>query len=558
MTTHLFPTKQPVFAVGQKLFAKLLTPLTFDAYSFVPNLNNTSNISNVNWDFGDGSVNLADGTTNTSVTHKYEQVGPFMVTCEVMYGDSAIAGETGQSVQTTTREIEVVILTSDVAGGEADAPVPWVAAIHDTFRRDVSGHVRHALVLLPALSAVVTDEKPGQWGTADGFANVTDKLLAKATDDAASRLQASYAAGLGRMAFPVDQLEQAVWAEMGLESVAIGTSGPLASKMTAIENAWREFIRGSGDGHRLVTIAEALDGLYQSGGVPNFSGIKQLPWTPERYLTAGTSSVRTADVMRWLEYANQEIDDRIAQGSVATALGRRLSQQYVSEVPSFHADTAWAWETAQAVAQCIYAFYCGIHTDADGTNPGADMVSARVLALGDPATRNLTVFLADSANDLWAVWQVGLVANEGGSCTLANMRGKADNSMGAGKFVGVRGVAYKSDESTFPCDIGRLESFFSPELRQATSTFDGTVSGLSNIVAQDPDDLATVTIAYPQDGAKRRYATPLSLTYVADVVRQAIAIDSFDNQRGGLRPHAALAVALAKRVGSRQTGKGSN
>lgn len=552
MVSHLFPTKQPVYAVGQKLFAPVATALTFNAYDFVPNLTNTSRVNKVNWDFGDGSINLTDGTTTPgSAVHTYAEPGTYTIACQVLYGLNASApAEVAQSIQTSSREIEVFITLAQI---KDSALLPWVASIHDSFRDDASGEVRHTVVVMPLLSAVVTDSAVGatSWGSADSL-TLTDALLAQAVDDGASRLQASYATGLGRMAFPTGQLEQAVWAEFSLESIAIGTNDTVSAKMAAVENAWREFARGAGDGHRVVSMATALTDVFTNitAGTLTSNFLKQLPWTPTTNLSAGTSSVRTADAMRWLEYRNQEVDDRQTQAATTNALWRRMASLYTDEAPTFDPNTAWAWETAQAVAQCVYAFYFAL--DPAGTNKGGNMQSAQILALGDPKTRSLTVYLTDSTSKVWAVWQVGLVAGTAGTPSLAQMRGQTDGSLAGGNFVGARGVAYGTTGNLANnWDIRRLESLLTPELRSATSTYGGTVTTIANVVAQASADLLTVTLAYPQDGAVRRYATPSTGLFAADVVRPAIAIDAFDAKRGGLRPHAALAVALGKGFGVR-------
>jgi len=186
---HQFPTKPPLHAVGQKLFAVLGTSLTFKAFDFIPNLTNTSNVSNVNWDFGDGSLNLNDGTTATDVTHNYAEIGRYIVICQVMYGASASSNDTAQSVQVTQGEIEIMADRSTLFN---PAPMPWVAAIHDTFQDDNSGKTVHALVLLPKLSAVVAGSAvaAATWGSATS-GTITADLIAQAADDSASRLQAS-------------------------------------------------------------------------------------------------------------------------------------------------------------------------------------------------------------------------------------------------------------------------------------------------------------------------------------------------------------------------------
>jgi len=182
------------------------------------------------------------------------------------------------------------------------------------------------------------------------------------------------------------------------------------------------------------------------------------------------------------------------------------------------------------------------------------MQNAQVLALGDPASRSLTIYLVDATTKVWAVWQVGLVASLQGTPSLAQMSGKADGSLGGGKFVGVRCVASGAaagGATSSPWDIRRLETYFSSQLRAATPTFGGTSLGgtISNVSAQASAVLPSVTTVFPQDGAIRRYATPANATFIADVVRPAIPLDSFDGCRSSLRPHAALAVALGTTAG---------
>lgn len=162
MTTpvnHLFPTRQPVFALGQKLIAPVQTALTFNPFDFIPNLTNTSEVSNVNWDFGDGSTNLADGSTAASVAHTFAEVGRYIVSCQVMYGASATTNETAQSTQMTQREVEIIITPAQLF---TTAILPFIASIHGTFRDDKTGKVAHALVILPQMSAVVTGSVAGQ------------------------------------------------------------------------------------------------------------------------------------------------------------------------------------------------------------------------------------------------------------------------------------------------------------------------------------------------------------------------------------------------------------
>lgn len=551
---HQFPTKQPVYAVGQKLFALVNSQLTFHAYDFLPNLTNTSNVSNVNWDFGDGTLNLNDGTTATDVTHTYAEIGRYIVMCQVMYGASASSNDTAQSVLVTERQIEII---ADFTTLFSAAPVAWVAAIHDTFQDDTTGKTVHALVLLPKLSAVIAGSAvaAATWGLATP-GTLTNEMLAQAADDSASRLQAAYAAGFGKMAFPSGQLEQAVWAECGLESVSLGTSEDLVTDMTAVENTWREFARAAGDGQRVVAMANAVRTLVAA--VTSLASLTPLAWSPTAYYAVGDRAVGTANIMRWLEYRNQEVDDRIAQSSLATALWRRIAQDCAKKVPEFHADTAWAWETAQAVAQCVYAFYYTL----GGTDPGGPMQNAQVLALGDPSSRSLTIYLVDATTKVWAVWQVGLVAATDGTPSFAQMSGKADGSLGGGKFVGVRCVAAGAKGSATIAnawDVRRLETFFSSSMRAASPTFGGSsLTGLiSTVSGQISAVLPQITTAFPQDGATRRFATPATDTFIADVVRPAIPLDSFDGCRAGLRPHAALALALGTGFGVRTKAESS-
>lgn len=474
-----FPTKGPRFATGQRLFALVNSALTFDAADYIPNLNNASGANytgcSVNWDFGDGSVNLT-ATIASVATHKYQEPGSYIVTCQLISGGTDTAAiDVPQLVMSGQRDIEISINLTDIT---TTAFAPFIAAIHDTFRDEMSGQLRHALLILPKMSAVDTGGTPASsWGAADVVLNpvLSDAILAQAVDDAASRFQASYASGFGRMAFPTDNLEQAVWAEFGLDALAVGTSDEVASNMAAVENAWREIARGPGDGHRGVALAAAVaaatTAVQATTGPGAYGRLYQLPWATisGTSLTSGSSSVRAADVMRWLEYQNREIDDRmVLSTTLKTAQLRRLDRDYVAEVPDFDADTAWAWEIAQAAQEAVYSFYTAI--DALNAQAGANMQNAAILVLGDPKTRNATIQIVDSTTKLWAMWQVGLVNAADGCPTLAQMAGRPGQV--GGNYVGVRGVAVTSyaGSASVPAtwDLRRLESMFSPDLRAAT------------------------------------------------------------------------------------------
>ena len=531
---HLFPVKPPRFDVGQQLVAPAGSPVTFTVADWLANLtNNSTSGYSINWDFGDGAIDQVGVTVTTpSVSHTYTVPGIYTVCAQTLIGES---------VQTAQWQVRVVPTRAMIATAVTE---PFVAAIHDTFSDDVTGRSQHAVVLLPALTGVQTGTAPGAWGAPDTL-TINDALLAQATDDMATRLQAAYCSGFGRMAMPAGRLEQAVHAEFALESISVGTGDAVATTMTTLENAWRELMRGAGDGHRGVSLAASTVDVVSN--VNAYAALVSLPWAPQTQLGAGTGSVRTADVMRWLEYTNREVDDRSLQTDLVLARWRRFAAMYAQEVPRFDASTAWAWEVAQAAMQAVYSFYVAL--DSGGATPGANTAAANVLVLGDPVERTVTVRLVDTASKLWAIWQVGPAESEQDGPALADLgRGQAQRPRG-GSFVGVRGVAMATTIGTaapMPWDIRRVESLFSPELRAATPGFGVTFASdnVTNFAGQASSVLQTTTTASVQDGTQRRYATVASAnTVVADVQKPAIPLASFDRMRGGLRPHAAWAVA---------------
>ena len=374
--------------------------------------------------------------------------------------------------------------------------------------------------------------------------------LAGWSDGRLGRLRVLYP--FGRMAMPVGRLEQAVWAEFALEAVAVGTSDSVAKFMALLENAWREANRGGSGGHRGVGLASATADVIAN--VDDYSALLSLGWAPQLQLGSGHRSVRAPDIMRWLEYLHREADDRVAETAITTARVRRLAQMYASEIPSFNADVAWAWEVAQAAMQAVYSFYFAL--DAGGAMPGANAQSACVLVLGDPATRTVTVRLVDAVTQVWAVWQVGPALAEGQSPALDDLAVGARPLASKGSYVSARGVAVGGTGATpapMAWDVRRIESLLLPELRAASTGYGISFgpAGITHLTDQASAVLQTVTTALVQDGTQRRYATVAAAdAVVADVCKPSILLTSFDRQRGGLRPHAAWSLAGRARTRS--------
>ena len=549
VVNHLFPTKPPIYQIGQVLVASVGVDATFHISEFFGNLENRPPADYfADFDWGDGPVELVTGIT--AVTHKWLVPGRYTLIIQ-----ANLAG----SIQTGSWDVDVVIARSSLTGDVVQQP--WVAALHDTFA-DASSQTRHVLTVLPKYSGVVAGTLPvaASWGTV-GTLTYTASQLAAAVNDTASRWQAAFASGFGWMPMPA-KLEQAGWAHFGRDAIAVGSALAIKSGLANVEQAWRESVRDPSDGHHSTLIASNIGLLYTA--MASVGPLIPLPWTPSAWgdgLGAGERSVRCADIKRYLDYLNREAYDEDKLTEIKTYRWRRLTGQYVDELPTWDADTAWAWEVSQTAMQVVYSFYLSLATATEGFSgtPGANTVNAQIMVFGNPATGQVALWLRDEVQKLWAIWQVGACRSATGGPEMSDLVAQTGGSHGG--FVGVRGVAMQAVTGSLdivsPFDIRQLQTLLTPSLRAAMPAYKG--SAITTMVQQTG---VSVTSDLAPDGAVRRSASLTVATgdatnvsaYAVDVTRPALALDTFDKRRGGLRPHAAMAVlARQTQVASQDT-----
>ena len=513
MTTHLFPNKPVLNAVGQTLVVDVDTPVTFTDAEFFANLSRAG-ATGGNWDFGDGT--RAPSVAGVA-THTFASPGNYSVQFQ--------ANVDGRLL--TCKWLVKVVIKRLLF--ESNVSVPWTGAVHDTFVAE-DGQLRHAIVVLPKLCAVVPGRGVGSWGTPVAWVPPTADQLAAACDEAASRLQSGFAAGLGHMQMPSAKLEQAVYAHFANDGLAVGTNDTVIDYCARLESVWRELERGPNDGHRLPALANVVKEF--AGAVTLLSTCKPMGWEASTADFAGTAdvSVQGAAVRQWLEYANAESDDNVALAALLVWNLRQLSGQYAKPPPpAYDHSLALAWEAAQQAIQCVYSFYQSLG-DPDATEHAA------ILVLIDPQSRQLSVRLIDNTAKLWACWQVG-PSNAAAAPSFADMVLEAGEPHGG--FVQARGVAAAgSGDVLWPWDMRRIESLLSAGVRAETPQFSGITAAVTRAVSQT--GLAVGRVFQP-DGTVRQHATLTNLGWVAaDVIRPTVPLDAFAPPRGGMQPHAAL------------------
>lgn len=531
-TSILFPARSIKYAPGQLLLVEAGTAVTYDAGDFVANLTQASAFSAV-WDFGDGTIEAVN-TTSGATAHTYASPGRYLLTLQT---------NVGGAVQTTSLQVRALLKASLVAAGQAVA-IPWVAAAQTTFGLE-DGQLRHAFVLAPLMSAVKSGGTVGEWGTPGGLSMSADKL-AMAVDEAATRWQHAWSTSFGRMPPPTTALEQGIWAHCTMDAVPVGISSTLSLNLADLETAWRELERSPGEPHRIAAVVRALT---VAGALPasDLANLQRLDRSPTTYLDSGERTVAMAEIMRWLEYAEKEADDSTAMGTQQLARWRRVAGATPAQPPRFDAATAWAWEVAQAAMQTVHAFYFSFA----GPTSEPNAQSAVPLVLVNPLTGQATLRVMDSSNYLWFEVHAGPVSGADACPSLADM--VAAGGPGYTGWVGARGVgaAGSAAAPTGTFDLGRIQSLFDPDLRRDSPTM-GTLALTTTPQRIGQQTGLQPTVAVVQDGALRK-ALDLDLgggahEYVVDVVRPAEWAASYDAARGGLRPHAALAVTMSTRA----------
>lgn len=550
----MYPVTPVYAAVGEKLVVPANQATTFALANYVNNLIGLSTYE-YTFDWGDGDIQSGVYTAATSTTsHTWRSPGKYRVQLQTV-----IAG----ALQTFSWEVEVVWSRSALSGTQ---PVPWVAALHGSLH-GAGNEWRHIVLPLPGYSNPVdtpneTGLAIGEWTTAAAVVlDITELGLSIAVDNALTRFQAAFANGFGRMAQPSRRQEPGVWLHFSLDSLPAGTSTDLLAGLANLETVWREMSAQSGPSSWMPLIKDAVDSIFTAAAATTLPGLAAQAWDVAndgsgavRWFGAGDRSVRMAEVMRWIEYRERELNDNQTAADVPVWGWRRQTAQGAGHAPEPHADAAWAWEVSQAALQAAASFYQSLGSM-------AQISGASLLVTANPASGQVSLRIDDPSNKLWAVLQVGPAGDAGSELRPTDL--VMESGPGGSGFVVARGIAMGSALAV--TGTAPPNSWDVARAYQAFKTADQSDYPTYNAVSPSEALTVSIQVGLPlsiwllPDGTTRSAAlvrasaTTADNWVIADVNRRAIPLPDAATMRSGLRPHALLAEVVAR---GRQRGTG--
>ena len=536
----MYPVTPVRGAVGQRLavLAGSATSFALDDYA-----NNLIGVTTYDYtmDWGDGSVNSGVRTPVALTTsHAWSTPGQYTVQLQTV-----IAG----AVQTFSWNVLVAWTRTDFAVTQR---LPWVATVQTTLKSQIAG-TRHLILLVPGQTNLGEPGlAPGAWGAEVALA-LTEDVLIRACDDAVLRWQSAYANGFGRIAMPAARLPVTVAAAFSMDAIQVGSTNAIEQTGALVERSWREIADDPAGGLFLPPLVTQIQSWLTRANTTPLADLTPMPWTNGDFLTAGEKSVQMAAVMRWTEYKLQEIDDNQTAANVPVWSWRRQTQQADKPAPTPDMGSAWAWEVAQAASQVTAAFFAAL----DATDGLPYVAEAMAAVFANPATGVATLRIGGGNLPFWLVLQAAPASRANEEIAVADMA--FETGGGRGGFVAARAFLVANTAVVAPTmppyqwDVGR-----------ASAIFDGNVGVDAPVLQAAP--AGTVTLMTEQtgqetkcwlmpDGARRRAATVAGpgtdQWTTVDVVRPAMALPDPATFRGGMRPHAVLAV-LAGAAGLRE------
>ncbi|MCB9737980.1 MAG: PKD domain-containing protein [Deltaproteobacteria bacterium] len=517
----MFASRTVRFPPTTTLVVPFATPLTFAALDFVRVPETALNVE-VDYDFGDGTTGSSTGTPGTlpTVNKTYDAPGRYTLRIQVR-ADTTLW-------QRYQWPVQVACSADDFA--PSTSTFDFLAAVHASL--ELPGGRRQLVVPLPAASSIGYGSYPSAGGgtppSADAFSEGVVAL--------ARVFQQSFALGFGRIRVPRASVDRAVYAHLGNDLLAYGTSSCLQSDISLLESALRDVMQGPSRTDAMAAVKSSVDAL--STLYSDIRTLGRLSITAGDVLISGSRSILLGDVESWYAYATTAVDEDTEVQYLTTRQWRQLNQEFDRALPAPNWASAWYWEANQAIAQAVIALYAAM-----GVPEAAVGARAFLLTGCDDALCSLRIY--DEDLQFWA--QVSAApTGPGGHLTLREL-GEERSARPAPEHpshVAVRAVGVRGLDSG-PCtDLAYLF-----DATRIEASLDGRTFAKEPTFMTMPTDIAIIDQVGTNPTARQvngdgsvAVGVEGGSVFAFTVGRPAMALPSGKDTWSALTPHALLSV----------------